>query len=375
MTTQQRFVARLADGLAARETAGLRRSLALPAGIDVTSNDYLGYAADAELAALTADYVRAHGTGAGAARLLRGHLPGHAALEAALATFCQRDAALLFSSGWAANTGLWPALAGQGDWIFSHRANHASSIDGMRLSKAQRMLFHDTAELAHLLQQPRTGQAFVALESVQSMSGQLSDLAAICQLAAAHDALVVVDEAHATGLYGPDGAGRVAELHLQNQVLCTLHTAGKALGVSGAWLAGPRPLIEHLQNHARSFVYSTAVAPAMLGGLLAVLPRLQRDAAIVAELHDKAAWLRATLAAAGLDLDGSTSCIVPVLLGTPERALAIAQQLREDGFDVRAVRPPTVPQGTSRLRLVVRTALGQAELQRLAERVIQHTRP
>jgi 8-amino-7-oxononanoate synthase len=244
----------------------------------------------------------------------------------------------------------------------------------MRLAKAQRALFHNHEQLQELLQRPRQGQAFIAVESVQSMSGQLADLTAICRLAAAHDALVVVDEAHATGLYGPGGAGRVAELALQNQVLCTLHTAGKALGLSGAWLAGPQPLIDHLLNHARSFVYSTAVAPAMLGGLLAVLPRLQRDAPMVSELHDKAAWLRATLTAAGLDLDGSGSCIVPVLLGSPAHALAVAQRLREDGFDVRAVRPPTVPQGTSRLRLVVRAALDRAELERLAMRVIQHTR-
>ena len=374
MTPQTRFLALLGNGLAQREAAGLLRSLALPAGIDVTSNDYLGYAHDPELAGQTAEFVRVHGAGAGAARLLRGHLDVHAQAETVLAAFSRRDAALLFSSGWAANTGLWPALAGQGDWIFSHSANHASSIDGMRLSRAQRALFHDEAALARLLARPRTGQAFIAVESVQSMSGRLTDLARICALAAEHDALVVVDEAHATGLYGPDGAGRVAELDLQTQVLCSLHTAGKALGVSGAWLAGPQPLVDHLVNHARSFVYSTAVAPAMLGGLLAVLPRLRRDAPGIVALHAKARWLREALVAAGLDLDGSASCIVPVLLGTPERALAVAKLLRADGFDVRAVRPPTVPQGTSRLRLVVRAPLGQDAIERLAARVILHTR-
>lgn len=374
MTANGRFLADLQAGLAQREAAGLLRSLALPAGIDVTSNDYLGYACDAELAEKTANFVREHGAGAGAARLLRGHLVAHAEAEAALAAFSAREAALLFSSGWSANTGLWPALTGRGDWIFSHRANHASSIDGMRLSHAQRALFDNHAELQALLTKPRTGRAFVAVESVQSMSGQLTDLTAICALAAQHDALVVVDEAHATGLYGPDGAGRVAELSLQNQVLCTLHTAGKALGLHGAWLAGPQPLIDHLLNHARSFVYSTAVAPAMVGGLLAVLPRLRRDVTKIKELHDKARWLRAQLTAADLDLDGSASCIVPVLLGAPERALAVANSLRLDGFDVRAVRPPTVPEGTSRLRLVVRAPLAQSDIERLAERVVLHAR-
>lgn len=373
MTAQARFMARLQVGLAERKAAGLLRTLALPAGVDVTSNDYLGYAQDPQLAAQTAAFVRLHGAGAGAARLLRGHLDLHAEAETALAAFCQREATLLFSSGWSANTGLWPALAGIGDWVFSHSANHASIIDGLRLSKAQRAVFHDLDGLAQLLQRSRQGQAFVAVESVQSMSGQLSDLTAICQLAAMHDALVVVDEAHATGLYGPNGAGRVAALGLQAQVLCSLHTGGKALGLSGAWIAGPHVLTQHLVNHARSFVYSTAVAPAMVGGLLAVLGRLRADSAVVANLHRKADWLRAELLAAGLDLDGSASCIVPVVLGAPERALSVAEALRNDGFDVRAVRPPTVPQGTSRLRLVVRAPLSQADLQRLAERVIFHT--
>ncbi len=370
MTAQARFVAQLDAGLATRRAAGLLRTLALPAGIDVTSNDYLGYADDPQLAAETADFVRSHGAGAGAARLLRGHLAIHAQAERALAALCQREAALLFSSGWAANTGLWPALAGQDAVVFSHPANHASIIDGLRLSKARRAVFRDTHDLAHLLRQPRTGPAFVAVESVQSMSGQLADLTQICALAAAHDALVVVDEAHATGLYGPDGAGRVAELGLHAQVLCTLHTGGKALGVSGAWIAGPEPLIQHLLNHARSFVYSTAVPPAVVGGLLAVLARLRADHGLVTALHAKAQWLRDTLGAAGLDLDGSASCIVPVVLGTPDRALAVAQTLRADGFDARAVRPPTVPSGTARLRLVVRAPLPLVDLHRLADRVI-----
>lgn len=374
MTARARYLAQLAAGLTQREAAGLLRTLALPAGIDVTSNDYLGYAQDPELAEATAQIVRAHGAGSGAARLLRGHFDLHARAEAALAAFSQQSAALLFSSGWSANTGLWPALVGSDDLVLSHSANHASIIDGLRLSKARRAVWTDLAELRAQLHAPRTGQVFIAVESVQSMSGQLTDLTAICQLAAAHDALVVVDEAHATGLYGSHGAGRVSELGLQQQVVCTLHTGGKALGVGGAWVAGPQALILHLINHARSFIYSTAAPPAVAGGLMAALLRLQRDAEVVARLHRQAAALRTRLTDAGLDLDGSTSCIVPVVLGTPERALKVAEQLRTDGYDVRAVRPPTVPQGTSRLRLVARAPLLADELDRLADRVIAHTR-
>ncbi len=374
MTAQDRLLADLTDRLKRRNSDGLLRMLALPAGIDVTSNDYLGYAQDSELALETADFVRRHGVGAGAARLLRGHLDWHAQGEADLAAFSQREAALLFSSGWSANTGLWPALATADDCVLSHSANHASIIDGLRLSKAHRAVFHDEDALLALLQVPRSGRVFVVVESVQSMSGQCTDLVAICRMASAHNAVVVVDEAHATGLYGPDGAGRVAELGLQDQVLCTLHTGGKALGVGGAWIAGPQVLISHLVNHARSFVYSTAVLPALVGGLQAVVRRLQKDAAAVADLHAKAEWLRTTLTIAGFDLDGSASCIVPVVLGAPERALAVAALLRADGFDVRAVRPPTVPQGTSRLRLVVRAPLTHDQLHRLAERVILHVK-
>lgn len=375
MTAQDRYLADLSARLHQRKVDGLLRTLALPAGIDVTSNDYLGYAQDPALAAETADFVRAHGAGAGAARLLRGHLALHEEAERQLAAFSRRDAALLWTSGWSANTGLWPALTSADDWVLSHSANHASIIDGLRLSKAKRAVFHDLHDLETLLQTtPRMGRVFVAVETVQSMSGQCTDLQAICQLAASHDALVVADEAHATGLYGPGGAGRVAELGLEHQVLCTLHTGGKALGVGGAWIAGPQPVIQHLVNHARSFVYSTAAPPALVGALLAVLRRLSADATVVAHLHTKAAWLRGALLNAGLDLDGSTSCIVPVVLGAPERALAVAARLREDGFDVRAVRPPTVPVGTSRLRLVVRAPLTDAQLQQLAARVILHAK-
>ena len=371
MSVTARFTQDLAAQLAAREAAGLKRTLALPAGIDVTSNDYLGYAHDPALAAEVADFVRTHGTGAGAARLLRGHLPDHAACEAALAAWCGREAALLLASGWSANTGLWPAMTTAADTVFSHVDNHASTIDGLRLAKATRVIFRDRTELAALLTQPRTGRAFVAVESVQSMNGRLEDLPAICALAVAHEALVVVDEAHATGLYG---AGRVAQLGLQEQVLCTVHTGGKALGVGGAWIAGDAALIAHLVNHARAFIYSTGVVPAISGGLLAAVARVQRDTATVRETLDKAAWLRDTLGRAGLNLDGSQSCIVPVVLVTPQRALEVAARLRADGFDARAVRPPTVPVGGSRVRLVVRAPLPWAELHRLADRVILHVR-
>ncbi len=374
MKAKADYLAALADRLEQRANAGLRRSLALPAGIDVTSNDYLGYAQDPELAEQTAETVRLCGIGAGAARLLRGHLPLHDQAERALAIFSNRQAALLFSSGWAANTGLWSTLTTATDVVLSHAANHASIIDGLRLSRAKRLIFNDFHELDRLLRAPRPARAFVAIESVHSMSGQLTDLLELSRIANQHGALLVVDEAHATGLYGPTGSGRVAELGLQNQVLCTIHTGGKALGVAGAWVAGDAVLVETLVNFCRSFIYSTAVPPAVAGGLLHVLSRLPKDVERVRELHLKSKWLRDALSAEGLDLGGSQGCIIPVILGSPERAMEVAARMRTHGFDVRAVRPPTVPEGTSRLRLVVRAPLAWSQIHQLAALVSNESR-
>ncbi len=368
------FRAHLARALADRDAAGLLRRLALPDGLDLTSNDYLGYASDPALAAALADAVRTHGAGAGAARLLRGHHPVHAAAEARLAAFSGREAALLFASGFAANLGLLPALAGPGDLVLSDALNHASLIDGIRLSRADRVVYphHDLDAVEAALRRPRPGRAFVVTESVFSMDGDLTDLTALCDLADRHDALVVVDEAHATGLYGPRGSGRVEALDLSHRVLATVHTGGKALGVGGAWVAGDALLVAHLVNHARAFVFSTGVVPAIAAGLTLAVDRLAADAPAVAALHARAAHLRARLRQAGLDLARSESLILPIVLGDNARALSVAAALRRDGFDVRAVRPPTVPAGSARLRVTVRAPVPQAALDRFADRLLHH---
>ena len=362
----------LAADLRGREAAGLLRHLSLPGGLDLCSSDYLGYAQDADLRAQVAAAVTREGLGAGSARLLRGHLSLHAEVEAQLAAFCGREAALLFSSGFSANVGLLPALCREGDLILSDSLNHASLIDGMRLSKARRVVYPhaDLGALERALQLPRSGRAWVVTESVFSMDGDLSDLKGICDLAERHGALVLVDEAHATGLYGARGSGLVEALGLSERVACTLHTGGKALGSGGAWIAGDRVLIDSLVNHCRSFVFSTAVVPAIAAALCAAASRLPHERSRVAELHAKAAWLRDHLRQGGLDLGASASCIVPVLLGDAHKAVDIAARLQADGFDVRAVRPPTVPEGTSRLRLTVRAPVAQTELLRAADRLI-----
>jgi 8-amino-7-oxononanoate synthase len=183
---------------------------------------------------------------------------------------------------------------------------------------------------------------------------------------------VIVDEAHATALYGTRGSGRVEALGLAERVLCTVHTGGKALGVGGAWVAGDSTLIKHLVNHCRTFIYSTGPMPALAAGLIAALQMRARDGARVEALHRKAAALRARLRGAGIDLLRSESQIVPVVLGGNERALEVAAALQRDGFDVRAVRPPTVPEGTARLRVTVRAPVADADLGRFTERLIAH---
>jgi 8-amino-7-oxononanoate synthase len=374
----RRFRAGLVAGLEARRTAGLLRAPALPSGIDLSSNDYLGYAADPDLEERVAAAVRRLGIGSGASRLMRGHHPIFEETEARLAGFCGTPRSLLFSSGYALNTGLLQAIAGREDTIACDALAHASLIDGIVLSRARRLRFphQDFDALAARLRRApaRRGRLFIVTESLFSMDGDLTDLRALCDLAERHDALLIVDEAHATGLYGPRGAGRVEELGLRDRVLCTLHTGGKALGVGGAWVAGDEILAAHLVNTCRSFIFSTAPVPALAAGLLAALQRRAGDDATVERLHRTAAVFRRRLRDTGIDILRSDSPIVPVLLGGNDRAVAVAARLRDDGFDVRAVRPPTVPEGSARLRLTVRAPVAAADLERCADRLAVHLR-
>ncbi|MGM0577823.1 MAG: aminotransferase class I/II-fold pyridoxal phosphate-dependent enzyme [Myxococcota bacterium] len=359
----------LAEGLRARREAGLYREPELPDGVDLTSNDYLGYADDPTLAAAAADTLTTHGAGAGASRLLRGHTPLAEELEARLADLSGREAALLFSSGYQANAGVIPALVGRGDVVFSDALNHASLIDGIRLSRAERVVIphQDLDFLERALKRTEGRRRLVVTESIFSMDGDLTPLEDVCELAERHGAVVMVDEAHSTGLYGGRGSGRVEALGLSDRVLCTMHTGGKALGVGGAWVAADRVVVEHLINHCRSFIYSTAPVTGLVAGLLAALDRLAWDEETVRDLHRKADRLRRRLRRADLDLLDSESAIVPVVLGATERTMAVARSLREAGFDVRGVRPPTVPQGAARLRVTVRAPVPEPDLDRFAD--------
>lgn len=365
------YVAELEGALRALEEQGLLRRLRLPAGIDLASNDTLGLAEHPELVRRMVEALPALGSGAGGSRLLRGHKACFEALEERLAAFAGRDAALLFGSGYAANNGLLTTLVGRDDLVLSDERNHASLIDGLRLCGAQKVVYphQDLNAVARALAAPRPQRTFIVTESVFSMDGDLTPLVELAELADRHGALLLVDEAHATGLYGARGSGRVEELGLGERVLATVHTGGKALGSGGAWVAGPRAVCDTLLNRARPFVFSTAPLPVLCAALEAGLDLVGREPERRVAVHAKAELLRRALRSQAIDVGRSESHIVPVILGSNERALAVAEGLSELGFDARAVRPPTVPEGTARLRLTARYPVSDDDLRRCAAEI------
>jgi 8-amino-7-oxononanoate synthase len=366
----EEYEASLASSLAALSGRGLLRRLRPASGIDLVSNDYLGLASDPRLAARVAEALVSLPTGAGASRLLGGDREIFSGLESRLAAFSGSPAALLFSSGYLANLGVLGALLGKDDLVVSDRLNHASLIDGIRLSGARTIVYphRDLDAVAAALETPRKGRAFVVTESVFSMDGDRAPLKEIVEIAERGDALVIVDEAHATGLFGARGAGLVEELGLRDRILATVHTGGKALGAAGAWVAGSSLLCEELLNKARTFVFTTAPILALPVALGAALDILREEGWRAREVHRKAALLRSALREGGCATTGDTP-IVPIRVGAPEPALALEAGLREAGFDARAVRPPTVPPGTCRIRVSVRLPVGDLDLQRFGAEV------
>lgn len=347
------FEAAFARRLEARAAANLTRAPVATTGVDFLSNDYFGWAHHPDIAAAAADAARRCGAGGRASRLLGGDDPLFASCEARLAALSHSEAALLFSSGYAAWTGVLPAILGPDDEVFSDALNHASIIDGLRLCRARRTVYPhgDVHALADALDRSRAARKLVITESVFSMDGDTAALSDLTAVAERRGAAVAVDEAHATGLYGPGGAGLAAAAGVHDTLLFRVHTGGKALGAGGGWVAGSRPLIALLTAEARSFVYSTAPAPAVVGALAAAVDRLAERPPEPAAVHAAAQALRSALAATGADVRG-TGPIVPVILGESARALAVAKRLQAAGFAAAAVRPPTVPAGTTRLRLV-----------------------
>jgi 8-amino-7-oxononanoate synthase len=353
--------------LQALEAEGLLRSRPAPVE-DVArsfcSNDYLG---------LAREPAPSHPSGAGASRLIVGERPEHVALEQALASWLGVPAALLFTSGYAANVGVVSALAEPADLIVSDRLNHASIIDGCRLSRAHvEVTDHlDLASVARVLAQPRRGRAWVVTESYFSMDADTPDLVELRAICDAHGAALVVDEAHAVGVFGPAGRGICAERGVVPDVL--VGTLGKSFGSGGAFAAGSSELVSWLWNRARSFVFSTGLSPVAAAAGSRSLRDIAGDSTRRERLLENVRRLRSGLQGLGLSPRGHGP-IVPLVVGDSRRALAVADSLRSEGVYVQAVRPPTVPVGTARLRMTTTAAHSHQDIDD-ALRAIERTLP
>ena len=348
---------------------GLERILRPPAGLDLSSNDYLGLSTHPRIVQAMIDGVAREGAGSTGSRLLRGDRDAFVEAERRFAAFKGTERALYFSSGYLANLAVLTAFGEKNDVIFSDALNHASLIDGVRLSHADYVVFPhaDVASLEPLIaEHSAEKQAFIVTESIFSMDGDSAPLQAYASLCRATGAALVVDEAHAVGVRGPRGSGLLEEAGLDPNSLISINTAGKALGVSGAFVAGPEWAIEYLIQRARPFIFSTAPPPAVAYAILASLDVIEQEPELRARLAARVARLHDAFAAQGVAVPGHRSHIIPIMIGDNERAVAVAGALQAQGFDVRAIRPPSVPVGTARLRITVNVNLDDATIDRFA---------
>jgi glycine C-acetyltransferase/8-amino-7-oxononanoate synthase len=311
------------------------------------------------------------GAGAGASRLISGNMKPHRQLEERLAAFKGREAALLFGSGYLANTGAIAALAGSGEVVFSDELNHASIIDGCRLSRAETFVYRhrDLEHLAWGLRRAKRRASLIVTDGVFSMDGDLAPLAELAGLARRHGCRLMVDEAHATGAMGPGGRGSVAAAGLGEEVDLIVGTLGKALGAYGAYVCGSREIVEYLLNTARPFIFSTAPPPPIVAAALAALELLESHPHRVSRLQSNSAALRDELAREGVKVGGETQ-IVPIVIGAAEPTMELCERVLEHGVFAQGIRPPTVPKGSSRLRLTVMASHREGELRRAARQIV-----
>jgi 8-amino-7-oxononanoate synthase len=321
--------------------------------VSFSSNDYLGLAADPRLAEAAGAAAARWGAGAGASRLITGGTALHRELEVALAAWKGAEDAVVFSSGYLANTGTISALVGAGDAVFSDELNHASIIDGCRLSGAEVCIYPhgDMVVLEQLLEQTEARRRLIVTDGVFSMDGDAADLPALGAVARAHGATLMVDDAHGAGVIGPDGRGTAAAQGCADLVDVTVATMSKSLGAAGGYVTGSAEVCDWLRNRARGFVFDTALAPPAAGAALAAL-RIARDE----PWRREHAVALAKELAGGLGVEPPAACIVPVHVGEAGDAMTLQAHLRAQGLDVVAIRPPTVPPGSARLRFAT-TAL------------------
>ncbi len=334
--------------------------------LNLSSNNYLGLANHPELKEAARQALERYGCGSGASRLISGNMTAHEELEERLARFKGTEAALVFNSGYQANVGIIATLVEKGDAVLSDELNHASIIDGCRLSRAAVSVYRhgDMDHLESLLKEaPARARKLIATESVFSMDGDIAPLGELMGLAERYGAMVMVDEAHATGVRGANGAGVVAEMGLGDRVLVQMGTLGKALGAFGAYVAGSARLKELLINRARSFIFTTSLPPVVLAMAAAAVDLVEREPERRCALRRNTERLRNGLAGLGFTVGGSTQ-IIPVLAGDERPCMELAARLMESGFYVQGIRPPTVPPGTSRLRVTTMATHTAGQLDR-----------
>jgi 8-amino-7-oxononanoate synthase len=340
------------------------------------SNNYLGLADHPRVREAAAEAAMRYGAGSGASRLISGNMTIHRRLEEALAAFKGTEACVLFGSGYLANSGVVSALAREGDVVFSDALNHASIVDGCRLSRAETFVY-DHCDVDHLdwgLRQAEGRGALIVTDGVFSMDGDVAPLGDIVELAHRHDARVMVDEAHGTGCIGPRGRGLVAELGLEGEVDVIVGTLGKALGSYGAYVLCDQTMAEYLINTVRTLIFSTALPPPAVAAALAALGLLREQPRRVEKLQRNARVLREALAESGVAVEDGDTPIVPLIVGDADTAVAASDRALERGIFAPAIRPPTVPAGTSRLRLAVMASHTKSEL-REAAAVLAATMP
>ena len=364
---------------AALEQAGLRRHLrtvmSAPTGTihldgrDVVllgSNNYLGLSTHPQVIAAAIEATRTFGTGASGSRLISGNSELYTTLEANLAKTKNTEAALVFSSGYTANTSIIPVLAGEDDLILSDALNHASIIDGCRLSRATKKVYRhcDVEHLASLLSESTAfRRRLIVTDGVFSMDGDIAPLPDIYEVATQYEAMLLVDDAHGFGVLGKDGNGTVAHFGLEGTNIIRMGTLSKAVGALGGYIAGSRVLVELLINKARGFIFTTGLPPATLAAANAALDVIRSSPELRQRLFSHAKYLKTALANLGYTLLPSETQILPVVLGTPQRTTSVANALLAEGVFAPAIRPPAVPPDTSRLRLTVMATHTEAEIQ------------
>jgi len=342
------------------------------------SNDYLALAGDARVKRAAAAAVERWGVGAGGSRLVCGTTKLHAELESRLAELKGAESAVVTASGWTANHAAVHALAGEGDLVLCDKLSHASILDAARSCGAHVRTFahRDVGRLAKLLERlrPRHRRCLIATDSLFSMDGDLAPLAELADLRDRFEAVLMIDDAHATGVLGAQGRGAAEALGVEGRIDVTVGTLSKALAALGGFVAGPRALTETIVNTARAYIYTTALPAAVCAAAVEAMNIVRDEPQRRQRLDELAGRLRSDLRAAGLDAGPSVSQIIPVHLGSPARALAVSRALLEAGFLVPAIRPPSVPPGTSRLRVSVCCDHAPADLERFAESLAMHAR-